>query len=341
MARRARRQDLCGARVQARGARFQLDRLPAAPSRPTIAREAPADKHAPRAQPSASHRRGRACVSPAPQLVRDDDEFEEEAFGGGVSHGAGASSSAVVSSFRISPAQSFQSLQPVNWRLNFSAETLDYIAAVTRYLPTTFMDNAIDFGAHDEATVLTRVYRRLEALPPGTVCTAGICGTDHGCSPPAIVRCRVYPNSGHYPAVDGWDFEATEALVVGVGTLSDAALRRIEIKITTKINAMPSLSSVAPSEGGQGPHTVGPVRVLYLNRLKEGLTMDDLIPDVEPEDGWVKVPSGRPAPLTPGGAHTWCQGGCKGRRGKRGACSRCNKMKTKSKAVRKLAAAPY
>ena len=108
-----------------------------------------------------------------------------------------------------------------------------------------------------------------------------------------------------------------------------------------KINALPNLTSVAPSGGGQGPYTQGPMRVVYLNCLKQGLTIDDLIPAVEPEEGWFAVPPGRPAPLTPGGQHTWCQNGCQGRRGKRGSCSRCNKMKTKSKAQRKRAAAPY
>ena len=142
-----------------------------------------------------------------------------------------------------------------------------------------------------------------------------------------------------------WTFSqhsATRALLFGRHTLSDAEVRRFEIAITAKIKTLPNLTSVAPSGGGQGPYTQGPMRVVYLNCLKQGLTIDDLIPAVEPEEGWFAVPPGRPAPFTPGGQHKWCQKGCQGRRASAGgACSRCNKMKTKSKAQRKLAAAPY
>ena len=241
-------------------------------SNPTVSplrRRAPRSRAKPPAPTSTRRARGRlpltdagapACPPAAQTVVVDDDEEEEEfdkqAFGGGVSRGTAGSSSVVASSLLCDDSRR-------------------RVQRLTRRMPDGYMDDAVDLGALNESMALKYVFRHLESLPEGTRCTAGIAGTDGNVNGgPAIMRGRVSPNSTTYSAAAGWDASWTHALVFGLNTLSDEKVRQLEIAITAKINALPNLTSVAESGAGQGPYTQGPMRVVYLNRLVPGASLN-------------------------------------------------------------------
>ena len=152
------------------------------------------------------------------------------------------------------------------------------VSHLTRRMPKSYMDHAIDFGKHSKPVVLEHVRKYLETLKPGTRCTVGRAGTWNDKNDkrggPLIERGLVRPNSGHYREAGGWDKSFTRALVYGLDTLSDKNGRRLEIAITKMVNELPNLTSVAPSPGGGGRYTQGPMRVVYLNRLKPGASID-------------------------------------------------------------------
>eukprot|EP00966_Prymnesium_polylepis_P052665 1219450-Prymnesium_polylepis.1 len=107
--------------------------------------------------------------------------------------------------------------------------------------------------------------------PHGTALTIGMCGTDGGVGGgPAIMRCRVNPASSHYSAKAGWDPAETKCLVAG-WDLGDTGVRVLEKTVITRARLMPNITIVEPGNGGHGPPTRGPVRVLYFNRLKAGV----------------------------------------------------------------------
>jgi len=81
------------------------------------------------------------------------------------------------------------------------------VSHLTRRMPKSYMDHAIDFGKHSKPVVLEHVRKYLETLKPGTRCTVGRAGTWNDKNDkrggPLIERGLVKPNSGHYSEAGG------------------------------------------------------------------------------------------------------------------------------------------
>ena len=150
------------------------------------------------------------------------------------------------------------------------------LPGLCRKMPRNYLDNttfadALPLARRRESVILS-ARRRLESFPPNTAITIGMAGTNHnGHGPPAIERGRVYPNSGLYQSSRGWDAKGTEALILGFDVISDHQLRDYETQLIAIAKSLPNVVVVSESTGGEGKHTHGPARVVYLNKLNLGV----------------------------------------------------------------------
>lgn len=142
-------------------------------------------------------------------------------------------------------------------------------------MPVLFLEHAYsyDTGAGELfESAIDAACNTLSTLPRGTSITIGMTGTYGGVGGgPALLRAKVSTSSGHYSiSRRGWDPIGTRALIVG-WVLSDAVLRKLEIELILQAQRMPNIFVVEGSNGGGGPQTNGPVRVIYFNRLQHGV----------------------------------------------------------------------
>ena len=169
-------------------------------------------------------------------------------------------------------------LTPTASLQDISSTQRTYLRDLARTMPRLYYEHVHVYDAGGRELYKTAVQaacNTMSRLPRGIYITIGYCGTygtgAKSMNRPFIGRGQVSMHTGDYAYSRGWDPAKTRALIVGWDLPQDV-LRNLEIELIREARHMPHINIVEGSDGGHGRWSQGPVRVIYFNQLRPGLT---------------------------------------------------------------------